>query len=126
ACSPAHPSSAARARRTSPRARDPQGVHPPSFTETPASAGAFLLQLFEQKTARGAAARQKESPLTSFTRNGEREKGFEPSTSTLARGHPPRFAGILIATSSRKDGARRYPGDPTVTLKWCSGWCSAE
>ncbi len=53
----------------------------------------------------------------------EREKGFEPSTSTLAKDFGP-FSRVASRYELNDFNTRRYPDDPSVTPKWCSKWCS--
>ncbi len=55
----------------------------------------------------------------------EREKGFEPSTSTLARQSEPvssRSGPLRNTRKPRKYELRRYPGVPTVTPRWGAKW----
>jgi hypothetical protein len=51
----------------------------------------------------------------------EREKGFEPSTSTLAKGQEP-FRSLPTARFLEKTHTGRYPSVPLVTPKWGGKW----
>ncbi|MEY4549512.1 MAG: hypothetical protein RL685_5707 [Pseudomonadota bacterium] len=56
----------------------------------------------------------------------EREKRFELSTSTLAKPPDGVSRSAWVCQPAEITQPWRDPGDPAVTIRWCSEWCSGE